>query len=281
MTETFGGMLGAVEYGGEWGLPESINDLFSFPPIPFTEDWEILGVSLAVNRTVLMLLASTVVIGAFFWFAVKDRKVVPDKLQGSVEMIVEFIREQIAIPSIGPHGTAFVPFLTTLFAFVLLNNLFKLTPFIMLPPTARMGVPAFLAVVVLITFIVVGIRTHGVLTYLKDSIFPPGVPALAYLVVSPIELVSNFIMRPLTLAIRLFGNMVAGHLLVVITLITIHAFLTVGLFGEPLQAMTAVGVFALLASPVVFAFELLIIVVQAFIFTILSAVYIGLAMEEH
>lgn len=281
MTEKFGGLVAAVEYGGDWGLPENVNDLFSFPPIPFTEDWEILGASLAVNRTVLMLLASTVILGAFFWLGVKDRKVVPDKLQSLVEMTVEFIREQIAIPSIGPHGSAFVPFLTTLFAFVLLNNLFKITPFVMLPPTARMGVPAFLAAVVLITFIVVGIRTHGPLTYIRHAIVPPGVPLFAYLVVIPIELVSNFIIRPLTLAIRLFGNMVAGHLLVVITLITVHAFLTVGLFGEPLQATTAIGVVALLVSPVVFAFELMVVVLQAFIFTILTAVYIGLAMEEH
>jgi F-type H+-transporting ATPase subunit a len=281
VTDTSGGIVAAVEYGGEWGLPDNVNELFSFPPIPFTEGWELFGASVEVDRGVLMILASTVILGAFFWLGVKDRKVVPDKLQSLIEMFVEFIREQIAIPSIGPHGNAFVPFLTTLFAFIFLNNFFKITPFVMLPPTARMGVPALLAVVVLITFIVVGIRTHGLLTYLKNAVIPPGVPLFAYLVVIPIELVSNFIIRPLTLAIRLFGNMVAGHLLVVITLITIHAFLTVGLFGEPLQATTAIGVLALLLSPVVFAFELMVVSLQAFIFTILTAVYIGLAMEEH
>jgi F-type H+-transporting ATPase subunit a len=281
VSERLSGALGAVEYGGEWGLPENINELFAFPPLPGTENWEIFGVSLAVNRTVLMLLASTVILSVFFWLGVKDARIVPHKLQGLVEGFVEFIREQIAIPSIGPHGTAFVPFLTTIFAFVFLNNLFKLTPFIMLPPTSRMGVPAFLAVVVLVTFIVVGIRTRGLLGYLKDTLIPPGVPVFAYVIVTPIELVSTFIMRPLTLAIRLYGNMVAGHLLVVITLLTIHAFLTVGLLGESLQLSTGIGVVALLASPVVFAFELMVITVQAFIFTILTAVYIGLAMQEH
>lgn len=280
MSRSFGAVLGATDYGGDWELPP-VNDLFAFPPIPGTENWEIFGISLSLNRTSLMLLASMVILAAFFWSGVKDRKVVPDRFQGLIEGFVEFIREQIAIPSIGPQGPAFVPFLSTLFAFVFLNNLFKLTPFVMLPPTSRMAVPAFLAVVVLVTFIVVGVRTHGLGSYLKASIFPAGVPVLAYLVVSPIELISNFVMRPLTLAIRLFGNMVAGHLLVVITLVTIHAFLTVGLFGVGPDAGTAIGVFALLVSPVVFGFELMIIAVQAFIFTILSAVYIGLAMEEH
>ena len=280
MSANFGGILGAVDYGGPWELPP-VNELFDFPPIPGTENWEILGVSLAVNRTVLMLLASTAILGAFFWFGVRDAKVVPGKLQGMVEGFVEFIRGQIAIPSIGERGGAFVPFLCTLFAFVFLNNLFKLTPFIMLPPTSRMAVPVFLAIVVLAIFIVMGVRTHGLLHYLKTAMFPSGVPVFAYLVVTPIEVVSTFIMRPLTLAIRLFGNMVAGHLLVVITLITIHSFLTFGAFGEPLAPTTAVGVLALAVSPVVFAFELMIIAVQAFIFTILSAVYIGLAMEEH
>lgn len=280
MSTSFGEVLGAVEYGGPWELPP-VNELFSFPPIPGTENWEIFGISLSLNRTSLMLLASMVILAAFFWSGVKDRKVVPDRFQGLIEGFVEFIREQIAIPSIGPHGTAFVPFLTTLFAFIFLNNLFKLTPFIMLPPTSRMAVPAFLAVLVLVTFIVVGIKSHGLGSYLKASIFPSGVPWVAYIVVSPIELISNFVMRPLTLAIRLFGNMVAGHLLVVITLVTIHAFLTVGLFGLGPDAGTALGLFALVVSPVVFGFELMIIAVQAFIFTILSAVYIGLAMEEH
>lgn len=280
MSRSFGEVLGAVDYGGPWELPP-VNDLFSFPPIPGTENWEIFGISFSVSRTSLMLLASMVILAAFFWSGVKDRKVVPDRFQGLIEGFVEFIREQIAIPSIGPQGAAFVPFLTTLFAFIFLNNLFKLTPFIMLPPTSRMAVPAFLAGVVLVTFIVVGIRTHGLGSYLKASIFPAGVPVVAYIVVSPIELISNFIMRPLTLAIRLFGNMVAGHLLVVITLVTIHAFLTVGLFGLGPDAGTALGLFALVVSPVVFGFELMIIAVQAFIFTILSAVYIGLAMEEH
>lgn len=280
MSVSLGGVLGAVDYGGPWELPP-VNELFEFSPIPGTEGWEIFGVSLAVNRTVLMLLASTVILGAFFWFGVKDRRVVPGKLQSLVEWFVEFIREQIAMPSIGERGAAFVPFLCALFAFVFLNNFFKLTPFVMLPPTSRMAVPAFLAALVLVIFLVVGVRTHGLLHYLKASMFPSGVPAFAYLVVTPIEVVSTFIMRPLTLAIRLFGNMVAGHLLVVITLITIHAFLTFGAFGEPLAPTTAVGVLALAVSPVVFAFELMIVTVQAFIFTILSAVYIGLAMEQH
>jgi len=272
------GTLAAIDYGGPWEVPP-INELFDFPAIPGTEGWEILGVSLAVNRTVLMIFAAVIIIAAFFWHSTRDATVVPSKAQNLAESFVELIRNEVALPSIGPEGNKFLPFLTTIFAYVFLLNLFKLTPGIMLPPTSRMAIPAFLAVVVLATYVVVGVRKRGG-SYFKDTLFPPGLPLWTYVIVTPIELLSNFVLRPVTLAIRLFANMVAGHILVVLTLITIHAFLTVGLFGEPLSATTPIGVAALIASPAVFAFELLIITVQAFIFTILSAVYIGLAMQE-
>ncbi|MEX0836245.1 MAG: F0F1 ATP synthase subunit A, partial [Nitriliruptor sp.] len=108
--------------------------------------------------------------------------------------------------------------------------------------------------------------------YFKELAFPPGVPKALYLILTPIELISNLLLRPFTLMVRLFANMVAGHILVVITLVTIHVFL----YPRP---GLPVGILALLASPVVFIFELFIIALQAYIFTMLTAVYISSSVE--
>jgi F-type H+-transporting ATPase subunit a len=264
------GVLGAVDYGGPWELPP-VNELFDFPPVI---ELSLFGLDIGINRTILMLFFSVILLGALFGLAFNNPRVVPDKLQAAVEGIVEFIRERIAKEIIGPEGTRFVPLLTTMFVFILVNNFFKITPFIMLPPTSRIAVPAFLAVISLIVFVAVGIKEQGPVGYFKGIAFPPGVPKILYLILTPIEIVSNLLLRPFTLAIRLFANMVAGHILVVITLITIHAFLVWGP-GLP------VGIFALIASPLVFGFELFIISLQAYIFTMLTAVYISSSMEAH
>lgn len=261
------GVLGAVPYGGPWEMPP-INELFDMPPLPGTEDWSILGWSLSINRTILMVFLSVIVIVALFWKVFGDPRIVPSKLQAAMEALVSFIRERVAMEVIGPEGAKYVPLLTTLFVFIFLNNLFKITPFLMLPPTSRMALPGFLAILSWLIFVGVGLKSQGPLNYLKDIAFPPGVPKPVYVILTPVELLSTLVLRPFTLAIRLFANMVAGHFLVVITLITIHAFLVWGP-GLP------VGLMALVASPFVFGFELFIISLQAYIFTLLTAVYIS------
>jgi F-type H+-transporting ATPase subunit a len=120
---------------------------------------------------------------------------------------------------------------------------------------------------------VVGVRSQGFFGYLKNSLFPPGVPKALYLIVTPIELVSTFVVRPFSLAIRLWANMVAGHLLLVT-----FAVLTAALWDA--TYVGAVAPFAMLV--LMTGFEILVSVLQAFIFTILTAVYIGGSMHpEH
>jgi F-type H+-transporting ATPase subunit a len=259
----FPGTVAAVEYGGPWELPP-VGELFNFPYFPGTEGWW----PLAINRTAVFLLLSALLIGAFFFVAFSDAKVVPNRLQAAAESLVDFIRDRIAVEIIGPEGHKFVPLLTTLFLFIFLNNLFKITPGIMFPPTSRMAIPGFLAITVWFVFIGVGIKEHGFGRYMKETLVPPAPKAILPILV-PIEFISNILLRPFTLAIRLFANMVAGHILVVITLITVHAYLVWGP-GLPL------GIFALFPlSPIVFGFEFFIISLQAYIFTMLAAVYIG------
>ena len=269
MSSNLGPVLGAVEYGGEWDVPD-IGHLFNFQDLPFTEA---LG-PLAFSRVVLIIFFGLLVLIAFFWASLGNPKVVPGRLQAAGEAIVSFIRDGIALEIIGPEGRKYVPMLTGFFSFIFILNFFKLTPFIMFPPTSRIAIPLFLAVLVWIIYIAAGIKAQGLGGYLKSTLVPPAPKAILPILV-PIEFLSNLVLRPFTLMIRLFANMVAGHMLVVITLITIHAFLVLGP-GLP------VGIFALLVSPVVFGFELFIIGLQAYIFTMLAAVYIGSSLHaEH
>ena len=262
--------LAAAEWGGEFdGALDDINALFSFPAL-FWQD--VAGGLFAVNRTILIAWFMTLVAMTILVLATRNPQVVPGKLQSVVEMLLEFIRG-LASGIIGPKGQRYVPLLTTFFVFILFMNLAKLTPFLMLPPTSRIAFPLFLAGIAWLVYVGAGIKEQGFGHYFKELAFPPGVPKALYVLLTPIELLSNLILRPLTLMLRLFANMVAGHILVVITLVAIHVFLPSMPFGW------MVGVFALVAAPLVFGFELLIIGLQAYIFTMLAAVYIASSVE--
>lgn len=263
--------LAAAEWGGEFsGALDPINNLFAFPPI-----WEfsLFGVDLSINRTILIAWLMTIVCGALFVIGFRNAKVVPGKLQSLLETAIDFVRG-IALDIIGPKGLRFVPLLTTLFVFIFFMNIAKITPLLMLPPTSRIAWPLFLALTSWVVYIGVGIKEQGLGGYFKGVAFPSGVPKVLYIILTPIEIISTLVLRPLTLAVRLFANMVAGHILVVITLVTVHVFL----YPRP---GLPVGVFGLIASPLVFGFELFIIGLQAYIFTMLTAVYISSSMEAH
>jgi F-type H+-transporting ATPase subunit a len=263
-------ILAAAEWGGEFsGALEPINNLFAFPPI-----WEfsLFGIDLSINRTILIAWFMTAVCAALFVIGFRNAKVVPGKLQSALEMVMDFVRG-IILDIIGPKGLKWAPLLTTMFVFIFFMNVAKITPFLMLPPTSRAAWPLFLALISWAVYIFVGFQEQGP-RYITGVLFPSGVPKALYVILTPIEFLSTFILRPFTLAVRLFANMVAGHILVVITLVTIHVFL----YPRP---GLPVGIFGLIASPLVFGFELLIIALQAYIFTMLTAVYISSSMEAH
>ena len=260
-------ILAAVEYGGPWQLPP-VNELFEFPPFLFE------GTPFAFNRVALLTLLASLLAATLFLVAFRSPKLVPGKLQSACEGLVQFVREQIAVEVMGHDGVKWVPLLTTIFLFVWMNNLFEILPFINFPPTSRMALPAMLAVFVYILFVFMGFKSQG-FGYLKNTLFPPGAPKLLYVLLTPIEFISTFIARPLTLAVRLFANLLAGHIILTLIFITIHSFLT---FGPGLP----IGIVALVAAPLLIGFELVVGLLQAYIFTILTAVYIGGSMHpEH
>jgi len=231
--------------------------------------------SYCMTKISLLMILSCVIIGVLFVIAFSKPKLVPRGLQNAVEALIDLIRESIVMEVMGPDGLPFLPFLTSLFVFIWINNLFGILPFAQIPTTSRMAIPAMLAIMVWFVFNIVGIKKQGGGHYLKGVLFPPGVPTAIYLLVTPIEFVSVFIVRPLTLAVRLAANMIAGHLILTIFFLGTW-YLQWKLVTIPFAAASfALGVF-------ITGFEVLVGVLQAYIFTILTAVYISGAIHpEH
>jgi F-type H+-transporting ATPase subunit a len=200
---------------------------------------------------------------------------VPRGVQNAVEAVVDFVRQGIVLEVMGREGLPFLPFLTSLFVFIWVNNLYGIIPGINFPTTSRMAIPAFLAILVWFVFNIVGVVKQGGLHYLKNTLLPPGVPKPIYVLYTPIEFVSVFLVRPLTLSVRLAANMIAGHLILTIFFVGTW-YLQWKLMTIPIAAVS----FAL--GTAITAFEVLVGVLQAYIFTILTAVYIAGAIHpEH
>lgn len=243
-----------------------------FPPVSHVIEWPDFG-PLGINKIVLLMWVSALIAFFFMWSAGRNFKLVPSGVQNLGETFVEFIENQVIMQTMGKEGLSFTPFLGTLFIYILICNTWGIIPGLQMPVNARIALPAFLAVLVWFIYNAVGIKNNGFFGYFKSFMFPPGVPVFLYLLVTPIEFVSTIFVRPLSLAVRLFANMLAGHLILVS-----FAVLTTALFEvfPPLAVLPGALLVALTG------FEVLVIFLQAYIFTILAAVFIGGAMHpEH
>lgn len=236
-----------------------VNEVFDWPAIV---EIHVFGINISINRIVLLTWLAAIIVMVLFWVAFRKPKIVPRGLQNIMESAVEFIRTGIAREVIGTEGDRYVPFLTTLFFFILVLNLFEIMPGINFPVASRIAIPAVLSLTVYFVFNFLGFKRNG-FRYLTGIMFPPGVPKPIYVLLTPIEILSVFFIRPFSLAVRLFANMVAGHILLTILFLTT---------GELFILLKPVGV---AISLVFVAFELFVGFLQAYIFTILSAVYIG------
>jgi F-type H+-transporting ATPase subunit a len=231
-----------------------------------------------VNRTIiLMFLAALIVVGVLY-FAYRRPKLVPTKFQAAVDSLVGVVRDDVAIGIIGPEGIKYFPYLLSIFMFILVGNFFEITPLVNFPITSRMAIPLFLALVTWVIFVVVGFRKQG-FGYLSHLAWPPGVPTALKPLVGVIELVSTLLVRPFSLAVRLFANLVAGHVMLSLLLVTGVVF--VANIGE-IGVKGAAGILWFALGIGIFLFEILVAVLQAYIFTLLSAVYIESSLHvEH
>jgi F-type H+-transporting ATPase subunit a len=252
-----------------------------FPPIEELVEWPGLFLKdtpFEVNKVVLLMWAGAIIVFALFWAAGRAAakgNLVPTGVQTIVESGIDFVRNDIILQTMGPAGLPWTPFLVTIFFYVFMTNIFEVIPGIQFPVNARMALPIFLSLTVWVIFNVVGIRAQGLGGYFKSMLFPPGVPKALLPLVALIEFISTIFVRPFSMAVRLFANMLAGHLLLVT-----FAVLSAALFTKSALAIILPLPFLMLV--LLTGFEILVAVLQAFIFTILAAVYIGGAMHpEH
>jgi F-type H+-transporting ATPase subunit a len=214
---------------------------------------------------------------AKFKKAYKNQEFVPSRFQLMGEISLNFVRKTIAHEQLGAKdGDRFLPLLATIFFIVLGMNITGIVPGLNIAGSSLIGLPIVLAVAAYVTFIYAGIKKHG-LRFFKLATVPSGVPAPFIPLVFVIELLSTFILRPVTLALRLTMNMIAGHLLLVLCFSATQFFF----FDSTVEGFTkAFGAGTFLFGFVFTLFELLVAFLQAYVFTLLTTVYIQLAMAD-
>ena len=229
------------------------------------------------TRINLIGIIMTIVLVLFFVLAFKKPKMVPARLQNLGEMAVDLVYTNVIDEVMGKKGRRFAPIIVTLFWMIMAFNITGIVPGFNIAATAVIGVPMVLAAVSYVTFNYAGIKEHGLGAYLKMNLFPPGVPVGIYVLVTPIEFISTFILRPVTLTVRLLANMMAGHLLLVLFFGATSYFLF-----EAQGLMKAVAVPSFAMGFAFTCFELIVAPLQAYIFALLTAVYIdGATSHEH
>jgi F-type H+-transporting ATPase subunit a len=236
------------------------------------------GTIFEFNRIMLVRVIAALVLCLLFWAAARKASLVPGRGQSVAEMALDFVRVNIAQEILGKEqARKYVPMLTTIFFGILAFNITGIIPFLNIAGTSLAGLPVLLAVWVYVMYLGAGVKAHhGVGGFLKSNLFPPGVPKILYVLITPIEILQVFIFRPATLAIRLTANMIAGHLLLVLCFAATHFF-----FFEASGALKAIGALSLVAGLAFTLFELLVAALQAYIFALLAAVYISLSTEAH
>lgn len=232
----------------------------------------------AVTRASVVILLSVGVLCWWLLASTRRMSLVPSKGQFFTEQVYGLVRNSVARDIIGSRDfLQYLPLLFSMFVLILLNNIFGVIPPVQFPTMSRIGFPVALTLVVFVLYHVLGIRRMGLVGYFKHLV-PQGVPGWVLVLLVPLELLTYFFTRPATLALRLFGNMFAGHLLLVL-------FITGGeylVLEAGKGGYVPVGIFSWVMAFVMTLFELLVEFLQAYIFVLLAALYIaGSLADEH
>lgn len=255
--------MSIMSHGPAW--PPGVADFY--PPGVGHGPW--------ITKITVLLWLGTAAVIVFFLAAYRKPRIVPTRGQWLAESIYSFVRDGIAREVIGAEGLRFAPYLTSLFCFVAVTNIFGVVPLAQISPNAHIAFPAFLGVISWAQFIYLGARRHGFVQYVKKTLRPPDVPIGVVLLLAPIEILQTFINRPITLAVRLFANMFAGHLILLV--FTVGGFM---LLGAQTVALRPLSVGAWLLAIVLTAFEAVVALLQAYVFTMLTASYLEGALAE-
>lgn len=259
--------LSVTTLAGEFHAP-SLSDFF--PPAVLFE-----GTPFELDRLMLIRILMTIVLVAVMMLAFRNPRLIPRGLQNVAETGLVFVKEQICEEVLGKEtGRRFLPLIATIFFTVLFLNFSGIIPGLNISSNARVGMPLVLAAIAYIAFNYVGIKKYGFLTYMRSSIVVPNVPLALHGLLIPIEFVSTFLLRPFTLTVRLMANMLAGHIMLVLFFSATWFFLF-----DAVAWMKVFSPFSLLAGLGFTLFEILVIFLQAYVFALLTAVYIGLAQH--
>ncbi|MEU6715075.1 F0F1 ATP synthase subunit A [Nonomuraea sp. NPDC046802] len=244
-------------------------ELFDFAPL-----WS--GAPEWLTKPVVMAVAGALVLCAVVWKAFARPALVPRGLQNAVEYGYVFVRDQVARPFLGKDADRWMPLLFSLFVLILLWNLMGVIPLLQFPVNAHIAFPWIFAGVVYVTKLYLGFRHQGFVGFFRRSLFPEGLPrALAITMYAPLELVYIFVTAPFTHAVRLFANMFAGHMLLAF-------FSAVGywfMIEQPTVPGFGIGVLGVIMTVLMTGFEIFIMFLQAYLFTMLTAMYIDQSLR--
>ena len=232
---------------------------------------EVLGVNLSFTTGSWAKVATVIALCVYLWFAVRERAIVPNRIQSSAEWLYELV-ESTVVRIAGPQGRASIPFVFTVFVFVWFGTLLGLTP-IKDTFTTQLATTFALALSVFVYVNALALQRQGVGFF--RHFLPAGTPVFVAPVLVTVELVS-YLFRPVTMGFRLFANIVAGHIM--LKLFADFCTMLVGALGS-LGLLAAVAPLALMA--VLWGFEILIVCIQAYIFMLITAMYLRDAVRAH
>jgi F-type H+-transporting ATPase subunit a len=247
-----------------------------FPPLGHIVDWpEIVGDDIwGINKVVIVYALAAFLTWLLFTMG-NQKQLVPSGAQNVAEMSVEFVEDQIVLPTMGTDGLKWTPYLTSAFFFIFFCNIFEIIPIIQMPATARIALPLFMALMTYLLYHGSGFKEHGPIGYFKHALVPPGVPVGLLPLVVLIEFVSKFLVQPFSHTVRLFANLLAGHILLVTFAVLTSSLWTLNWYAVFMPLPLAGVIFFT-------AFEVLVSFLQAYVFTLLAGVYIGAAVShEH
>lgn len=276
--DTLGNSTHYYEHNGFVMVHEHIYHAAENGGLIFDEEGEIankaVSLDLSITKNIVGIIVTIIIMCLIFFTMAKGYKkrgiAAPKGMQSFLEPLVLFIRDEVARPSIGKHADRFLPFLLTIFFFIWISNLLGLIPFL-----GGLNITGTLSItMVLAAFVFIIISVSGNKNYWMHILWPPDVPVPIKIILIPIELAGIFI-KPIVLMIRLTANITAGHIIILSFVALIF------IFGE--QSATAgygIGIGSTLFMVFMNFIELLVAFLQAYVFTLLAAIYFGAAVEE-
>lgn len=264
-----------MAFKGEFHAPDLYQEFFPGQLDPahlWFEDFA--GGAFALDRLMLVRLLMCAILVIVFLLAFRRKDLVPKGIQNFGESIVDFVRIHIAEDTLGKkEGRRFLPIIAAIFFTVFITSISTIIPGLNISPNARIGFPLVLALFAWVVMIYAGSKKFGFGGYVKNSVVIPGIPSFLHVLTIPIEFISTFILRPFTLTVRLMANLLAGHIVLVLM------FSATNFFFFQLNGWSLMSIVSMFGAIAFTFFELLVSVLQAYIFALLTAVYIEMSLN--